>query len=196
MLVYLVLADRWHLLECLLLIDRWDLHGVLLSLVLEVAGSELELGEVDEDLLERGTCESEVRDETLPLDVIQHLEHCTELYSIATRVSKRFDFVKDLICRLSLGLTGGCLVKCQVTDTLRDATVYDTMDILQDLTLANSHIEMITIAVLLLEMTRRAKANKAAVNHNCNTIAESFCLVHSVSGQHDSRVFKMFKQLE
>ncbi len=75
LLVYLVLADRWHLLECLLLIGRWDLHGVLLSLVLEVAGSELELGEVDEDLLERGTCESEVRDETLSFDVIQHLEN-------------------------------------------------------------------------------------------------------------------------
>jgi hypothetical protein len=84
LLVDLVLADRWHLLEWLLLIGRWDLDCVLLSLVLEVAGSKLELGEVDEDLLERGTCESEVRDETLSLDVIKHLEHCTELDSIAS----------------------------------------------------------------------------------------------------------------
>ena len=93
-------------------------------------------------------------------------------------------------------MAGGWLVKSKVTDTLRDAAVNDSVDIFQHLALANGHIEMITIAVLLLEMTRRAKANKAAVNHNCNTIAESFCLVHSVSGQHDSRVFKMFKQLE
>jgi hypothetical protein len=196
LLVDLVLVDRWHLLEWLLLIGRWDLHGVLLSLVLEVAGSELELGEVDEDLLERGTSESEVRDETLSLDVIQHLEHCAELYSIATRVSKRFDFVKDLICWLSLVLAGGCLVKSQVTDTLRDAAVYDTMDILQDLSLADGHIEMITISVLLLEVTRRAKANKAAIYHDCNTIAESFSFVHPVSSQHYSRIFKMLKQLE
>jgi len=61
LLVDLVLAaDNWHLLERLLLVGKWGLDGVLLSLVLEVASSELELGEVDKDLLERGTCQSEV----------------------------------------------------------------------------------------------------------------------------------------
>lgn len=91
-----------------------------------------------------------------------------------------------------MGLAGGSLVKCQVTNTLRDTAVNDTIDVLQDLTLAYGQIEMITIAVLLLEVTRRAKANKAAINHDCNTIAESFSLVHPVCSQHDSRVFKMF----
>jgi hypothetical protein len=61
LLVDLVLAaDNWHLLERLLLVGWWGLDGVLLSLVLEVASSKLELGEVDKDLLERGTCQSEV----------------------------------------------------------------------------------------------------------------------------------------
>ena len=83
-------------------------------------------------------------------------------------------------------MPGGCLVKSLVTDTLRDTAINDTMDILQDLALANCHIEMIPVAVLLLKVARRAKADKATINHNCNTIAESFCLVHSVSSQHDS----------
>ena len=61
LLVDLGLAEWWHLLERLLLVGVWrGLDGVLLSLVLEVSGSELEFGEVDEDLLERGACQSEV----------------------------------------------------------------------------------------------------------------------------------------
>ena len=61
LLVDLGLAERWHLLEWLLLVRVWrGLDSVLLSLVLEVAGSKLELGEVDEDLLERGASQSEV----------------------------------------------------------------------------------------------------------------------------------------
>ena len=117
------------------------------------------------------------------------MENCAQLDSIAARMSDRFDFVKDLICtllRLALGLTGGCLVKSYVTNTLWDTAVNDSMDVLQDLSLTNSHVEMISVAILLLEVTRRAKAYKAAINHNCNTIAEGFCLVHPVSSQHDS----------
>jgi hypothetical protein len=98
-------------------------------------------------------------------------------------MTKRFDFVKDLIgwLTLGLGLPRGSLVKSLVADTLRNTAINDTMDILQDLTLAYGHIEMIPIAILLLKMARRAKADKATIYHNCNTIAESLCFVHPVS---------------
>ena len=80
-----------------------------------------------------------------------------------------------------MGLSGGCLVKSLVTDTLRDTAVNDTMDIFQDLALAYGHIEMIPVAVLLLKVARRAKTDKSTINHNCNTITESLCFVHPVS---------------
>ena len=70
------------------------------------------------------------------------------------------------------------------------------MNLVQTFSLGNSHVELVSMTVLLLEVTGRAKADEATINHNCNTIAESFCLVHPVSSQHNSRVLKMLEQLE
>lgn len=96
--------------------------------------------ELCKNLLERGACQGKIWDETLFLDVTKLLEHSTELDSIVSLISNRFNFVKDLIFLLSLGLPGGCLVKSQVRDTLRDTDFNLFIDYLHILSLANDHI--------------------------------------------------------
>ncbi len=55
----------------------------------------MELGEVGEDLLERGTGQSEFRDETLILQVVQDSEDSAQFEYVARRLFKRPYFVID-----------------------------------------------------------------------------------------------------
>ena len=142
----------------------------------------MELREVDEDLLEGGTGEGEVRDEALVLQVGQDREDGAQ-FDKAVGLAERPYFVIDLI--RCLNLLGWSLVRSDISDRARHISHDDSMNILQKFSLRNSHFELVSTTVLLLQMARRAKADKAAINHDGNFVAESFCLVHPVSGEHD-----------
>lgn len=57
------------------------------------------------------------------------------------------------------------------------------VDLVQSLRVDRSHYDLVTLTILLLEVSRRAIADELSIDHNGDFITKRFSLVHSVGGQ-------------
>jgi len=56
--------------------------------------------------------------------------------------------------------------------------------------------DLIATTVSLHQVVRRTIADDSTVDHDSDMVAKLLCFVHSVSSQHNTRVFQLFNHLE
>lgn len=166
---------------------------LLLLLLVEVACAELEFREVNKDLFQWCSCQLEIFNETLRLILIQDLEDLTKLRLLPLlSMTERY----YLIEQLNLVTHWRALSSTYLFLALRERLQYLLIHMCGVLPHPHGHREWVPVSVLLLQVTGRADAHEAAVDHDCDFVAEGLGLVHAVGSQHNRRVLQVLQHFE
>ena len=165
-------------------------------LVLEDTTTKLEFSEMDENMFKRRSSDLEIRYQTLVLNVDKGLEDCTELHSwlLLTQVIERFNLVEHFDLASCLGSITWWLLFFTFGNSLLESIV--SWSLVHHAAIVESEHNLVTFSIFLLKVTRWANTDELTIDHDCNFVAESFSLIHSMSCQHDWWIFEVLQHLE